>query len=493
MTQPGSRDSLVWVLIPTFWAVLFVLGFPFPFTDDLWYIGAALQLHTAGQYANPSCPFLATFGAMDPFYAYPPLYDYVLAGWLKVAGVSRASLALFQCGAGAVACLGLWRLLRRDNGWFLPVGVTVTTATLLSSEGLRPDALGLGLLACGAWIMRFPSRLAWAWCGLALFLAVTTSPNFTVLLPFILGAAFFFQLGLRQASRAEYLIRAAILLGAAWVAFLLLLKLIDFQLGPFLAALNVNRTLSSQHAMIGELQSLTSWRDDLRFLAHAIEPLAVLAGVLALAWFKPDWMRRPLDRVTLVAMGLAGVALLGPALNSSAGMREPAFFSTMATLFYVANLRPSARPLGVAASCGVYLLFLFAVGRLLLDLVAARTATLPPAETILQRVDALHPRAVYIDEFALDAVYHYRLPPGVLDYHFSLSHLNASANPSEFPPGSVLVVSKQVIPFMKAPGVEVPSERIHNPILRRAYFYMMEDPYDFVIFHVGEGGRVEVQ
>jgi hypothetical protein len=493
MTQPAPRDWPGWLFIPLLWAGLFALGFPFPITDDLWYIGAALQLNETGHYANPYCRILETFGAMDPFYAYPPLHSFVLAGWLKVLGVSRVSLELFQCTAGAMASLLLWRLVRRGGALLVPIGVGITTATLLSGLGLRPDALGLSLLGGGALIMRFPSRLAWAVCGVPLFLAVITSPNFVVLLPIIVGAAIYFQLWLRQAPPAEYVIRAAILLVCGAAVFLLLLKLIDFQLGSFLTAMNVNRAKSSQYAMIGEFHSLTNWRDDLRFVAHAIEPVVLLGGVLALAWLRPRWMQRPLGPAILTVIGLAGLALLGPALNSAGGTRDPAFFATLVALVYVAELRAPVRYFGFAAWGGMYLLFLFAIGRLLLDLAASKTACIPPAETILRRLNALNPTAIYIDEFALNAVYHYHLPARVYDYHFSLTKLDSSANPVEYPPGSVLIISTQEVAFMKKPGASIPFDRIHNPVLRRGYFYMMEDPYDFVIFHVGEGGQIDLR
>jgi len=74
---------------------LFALGFPKPFCDDLYFIGAGLNLANGGDFSNP---FLERSQFPEPhhYFGHPPMLSYAVAGWLKLFGISARSLMSFQ-------------------------------------------------------------------------------------------------------------------------------------------------------------------------------------------------------------------------------------------------------------------------------------------------------------------------------------------------------------------------------------------------------------
>ncbi len=176
-----KRDALGWVAIAVFWIILYALGEPLPFSDDLFLTGAAINMAAGHGFTNPFCPEYYTLGSTQ-FYYYLPLHSYILAGWIKLFGLSRSSLAFFQCTASALACFGLWRVMRDEKtGLFLPLGISVCVAIYLGSMGLRPEALGLAFMAWGTLLLKSKSWLSWALCGEAIFLSLITSPTLIAL------------------------------------------------------------------------------------------------------------------------------------------------------------------------------------------------------------------------------------------------------------------------------------------------------------------------
>jgi len=62
------------------WLILYQQGFPVAFEDDLFYVGAALNLVQEGDFANPLLSRWAPQMA-ERFFVYPPFHSYAsLAG-----------------------------------------------------------------------------------------------------------------------------------------------------------------------------------------------------------------------------------------------------------------------------------------------------------------------------------------------------------------------------------------------------------------------------
>ena len=98
---------------------------------------------------------------------------------------------------------------------------------------------------------------------------------------------------------------------------------------------------------------------------------------------------------------------------------------------------------------------------------------------------ALSPAHIYVDEFALDSVFDYRLPPHSTDVHFSLPRWRAFVHPEDFPPGTLLVVSKQTAFTMglrDARGRYIP---LPSALLAYLFPQQSGNPYDCVIIRGG--------
>jgi hypothetical protein len=95
-------------LLLVLWMVLAWRGFPFPNVDDGLFTGAAVNLASGGGLRNP------LLESPGPYYLYPPFYDFFLGGWLKVAGISVASLVGFHL---AVCFATSWLVLEIFRKW----------------------------------------------------------------------------------------------------------------------------------------------------------------------------------------------------------------------------------------------------------------------------------------------------------------------------------------------------------------------------------------
>jgi hypothetical protein len=153
---PGHVAVKYVMPIGLFWLALWLVGFPLPGPDDLFFLGPALELVRHGHLANP---FLRLWNPVAASYYYfqPPFHPYVLAGWLKLFGAGARSVLGFQCAAGAVASLSFSLLFRRFHfagDWIVPL----VLARMLLAGGLRHEALGLALLGTGLLLLAYPGK-----------------------------------------------------------------------------------------------------------------------------------------------------------------------------------------------------------------------------------------------------------------------------------------------------------------------------------------------
>src|SRR5271169_406830 len=100
-TQPLQTRRSIFFVVPAsvmgtliFFLLLWFWDFPKPMCDDLFYSGAGLNLAQGGDLSNPLLARQEFPGHL--FLIYPPVHSYVLAGWLKIFGISAASMTGFQ-------------------------------------------------------------------------------------------------------------------------------------------------------------------------------------------------------------------------------------------------------------------------------------------------------------------------------------------------------------------------------------------------------------
>jgi len=142
------RDAGPFVWAVFYFGLLWTLDFPKPFIDDLFNIGAALNLAGGGAFSNPL--LVRQQFPTSRYFFHPPLQAYLLSVWLKVFGVSAASLTGFQCLVYLVICLATIAILRRHRAptlleWLAPLGVSSAFLPI----GLRHEPLSAALVMMG--------------------------------------------------------------------------------------------------------------------------------------------------------------------------------------------------------------------------------------------------------------------------------------------------------------------------------------------------------
>ncbi|HEY9850411.1 MAG TPA: hypothetical protein V6D28_13175 [Leptolyngbyaceae cyanobacterium] len=242
-----SKKFILTIVIPiiSFWTVLFLLGYPIPSIDDLFFTGAAINLAKGGELTNPLLEAWNSTLVSGKFYLQPPFHSYTLAAWLKIAGVSTTSLRLFQ-----YLCYNLFSLscalLLRFYG-FPRITALCTTVFFAAwqcnpnffySPGFRQDALGMAYLAFGLWLLTKDNWWRYFLGFTFLESAVFTSPVIAAY-----AASFGFAIVLinfiyrkQQKSNAKQylLVRLSALLGGTALTLMLLLLCINFELQVFI-------------------------------------------------------------------------------------------------------------------------------------------------------------------------------------------------------------------------------------------------------------------
>ncbi|MEC4867494.1 MAG: hypothetical protein SAJ11_15580, partial [Jaaginema sp. PMC 1078.18] len=238
----NSRILKFWlaVIFPIviFWLILYSLGYPLPYPDDLFFTGAAINLAKGGDFVNPLLSQWSVQTA-ERFFVQPPFHSYVLAAWLSLVGISTQSLLFFQCLCYITFSIFVALILRQYR---IPFGgiyaVIVCFAAWMFSVGLRQDTLGMVFLAIGLWFLLRDRvfRYFWGFCFLGAFLL--TTPLAIAYAPILGITVLWTNVKTYPGNFKNYLLpRFGALLLAIAAIFLLFLCAIHFQLSQFFADL----------------------------------------------------------------------------------------------------------------------------------------------------------------------------------------------------------------------------------------------------------------
>jgi hypothetical protein len=142
---PGLIFALVfaWKL-----ALLVSTAQPIPANDSFFYDGVAVNYLLNGKYTNPSLELTLPISGGKVFSAYPPLYQLVLIGWMKIFGTSAPAAMWLHYALYVTYMLTLFATLRRFNA---PVWCIHLAGLFLLGHTFhdRPDSLAhtLGMVA----------------------------------------------------------------------------------------------------------------------------------------------------------------------------------------------------------------------------------------------------------------------------------------------------------------------------------------------------------
>lgn len=405
-----SPMYVVWAWALAFAACLWMLDFPKPMVDDLYYCGAGMNMALGGDFSNP---FLGrVYYPSHYFFAYPPLHSYAIFGWLKCLHLSAASLTGFVAVMYLLAACSTIALLRRYGGpswleWLVPVGVC---AGLLPA-GLRPEPFAVALIMTGFAVCECgKGGVASTFVGsLSLFLGGSAAPRMT---PF--GAVLVLYVVFRlwrdpEVKSSRWACYAAMAVALAASVFALLL-MIHFRVSEFWQTFHYNTVKLVGGSKLTLFKGY--WRDFI--ITEWGWPLLLLMLV-----FFVLALRRPVARPSIVAIFIiCGFALSG----AVGGLTYGAFWWIAFILFLVAGKVMAGSNRFISGLVAVLILgaFLIPYRKVAIETFGIWTGNVSLAATgDRTAARALKPdpeHALLVDQFTARYVYDYRTPEGTLDW-----------------------------------------------------------------------------
>ena len=413
---------------------LFALGFPKPFCDDLYFIGAGLNLANGGDFSNP---FLERSQFPEPhhYFGHPPMLSYAVAGWLKLFGISARSLMSFQMLTYLVICRAMLALFRRHHfppllEWLPPLAVAGAFLTF----GYRAEGLAVALTLAG---------LAWIDCGnpgrggiffgfWLLFLGASTASRTTFF------SASFALLALvilwrRKVSAATLGWTLGLALAAAFGVFLLMIQghLVEFW----------NSYVFAAHGRIGG----TRWEAIKHFLFHLqgvtflpVELLWLAALPLLLRFRDRELSRMALFTVLPVFL-LIYMRALG---NGGIWFIYWALFVVVAA--WSKELSPGRARILQMIFTGALLASNFRSLLVVTGLLSGAIKDGPPGPPALlaeaRSLESAASHTVLLDQETARYVFDYRIPPGFLDWNYGTKYPGSLAIESPPHPGDLYLL-----------------------------------------------------
>lgn len=429
---------LTWILV--FWLGLYCSGFPHPFGDDLFYIGAAINLIKTGEFINPLLSMWAP-ETVDRFLVTPPFHSYTLAGWITLFGDRTVSLLFFQCVCYIVFCTFTAAILRHyrfsDASIFV---LPIIYATWMSLVGLRPDALGMAYLAIGLWCLTQDSILRYGLGFSFLGAALGTLPvlvTYAVPLSFVI-----LLLNLRQQKKltVQYFgLRLGALLGAIALIAFFLLWAINFELAQFLADMAWHasfRVPAPENIIPQILFDIRVGYGEIIYGTLYFTLLLCLALLIG-----SSHLGHPKKQKILVLVGALCVAMAGNLwIYASTLKMSVHFFCWLAIVMIAFNLQLPAK-----LRAGLWMLCLVTLVIYQSQAIIARVGQKEPDraqhQEILHWVQA-HPQRHYaIDEVAARFVFDYDFPPHASDWRFLRIQFMGPAAVEEKPANTVWIIA----------------------------------------------------
>ena len=426
--------------------VFWLLGWPAPAMDDLFYNGAAINMAGGGDFSNP---LLARQGFPSHyFFVYPPIHPHAVYAWLSVFGIGTNSLLAFQDLMFFMISAATILIIRRQTSpgilaWLVPWGV----AAVFLKFGLRPEAFAVAVTMSGYALLlhcRKAGPLLWL-AFFVMFVGTITTPrtSFFGAVLALLGAWQWLKRG--PNSKSTWLRFSSLPITAGIAAVLVFFACIHFRLGEFYQTFHLHSTRMNPSAMVLVARELRQF-GVMRWIAIAVLALVILiAGII----------RRASDAngvayflfATFLAAIITGV--FGPGTT---------WYLVFAVFLLAAVLFPKiSRAWTVVLAALIAVVMIGANGSQFTQEFGILTGKIdmspPENRAAILALQSTPDHTVILDSVTARYVYDYKLPPGVLDFGF------AAPFPAFFPldvklrPGDIFVIG---------PGkVSVLNEEIH--------------------------------
>lgn len=469
LMKPAANQRIPLSLLGAlaFFVFLWALDFPKPMNDDMFYCGAGLNLAQGGDLSNP---LIARQEFPGHFYfIYPPVHSYALAGWLKIFGISAASMTGFQLLLYTV-CAATTIIFLRLNGapvwleWLVPLGI----GAAFLGFGLRPESLAAALTMTGFVLLECRGRAKWAlFSGFFLLsLGTATAPRTA---PF--SAALFLLAGYNHLWRgpeaaggirfSRWLFGGAGALAAVLVFLVMIhFKVVEFwQTFHFYAQLVGGSKLQLLAMFFTRYLGITQW-----------PVVAVLACVFFLS------LRRPRDPLACTGMCLAAMVPVGGIIGGLGN--GTLWYLILILLFLTGSLMKQGM-----SNLRHKMIFFMVAGSLLLanvktfvNLAGIITGNidskLSPNAGAIRALHSTAQHPLLIDEPVARYVFEYRLPTGALDWPFSAPFPKQLPFETNLLPGDIFLLGPLWAERLTDKGLARESPAMWSPLpLRQWAFY----------------------
>jgi hypothetical protein len=435
--MPNDRPRLIYwsmggaILL---FAILWLLDFPKPMIDDLFYSGAGMNLANGGDFSNP---FLVRhFPGQHFFFAYPPVQSYVLAGWFKVFGISAASATAFQLLMYFLMAAAVMAILYRNRApawlaWLVPL---IATATFLD-DGLRSEPLAVALTWCGFAMIECGARRwpAVFFAFLLMFLAGATAPRNAVFDgALILLACWRLWQEPAPGQTAGWRPVLPVLSALATSVFLFLL-MIHFRLAEFLAGFR----LHAQVVTADKRDLSVALRGHLGVMQLILLGIGAVMSVFA-------WRLRS-ERLVHVCAAL-GAAFCAALFTRTLGYGPGSWAALLFLLFLSAVLiKRLPRPAAIVLGAGLCALLIWQNLPNMVQIHGILSGGIrPDCGNQLAAARALAPtqqHALFVDTSVARYVFDYRTPPGTIDFWFAAPFPHMGAAMKEYNPTDIYLLN----------------------------------------------------
>ena len=380
-TISTRRFAGLFLLVAGAWAILLFRGYPFPYVDDLYHIGAGVNLGMGGKLLNPMIENLG------PFYAYPPIHSYVIASWLWAFGVGAKSMVALYGFLGFSSTLLVIRSFQILKRSFLGYLTAIAVVLYLAATGMRPDASGLFFIAVSLRLGVSSSDIFRRAAPFFAFLAVSALPaTLALAIPWICFLVY------KERGMWKWAILGA---GMAGCLFIILVSgnIIGFLHGFF-----ANNSAAGNIQM-GWVRS--SWYKPMGII-KIVYPTVM---VFALAYIS---IRRRgaalLDTLAILSVLLGLYAIK----NSTSGHRVMGLISIIAISFYIYELFPKHKLAKWLVLCNALIVILSGLRPIMQGLTEYRPTNGPQ---LLAQVNRVSPSRIIVDEWTFRYVFDCRITP----------------------------------------------------------------------------------
>jgi hypothetical protein len=415
ITSDPWLSWIILILIVIFWLFLYFLGFPKPMGDDLFFIGAAINLAKTQEFFNPLLS-MWTERTIDRFFVQPPFHSYTLASWISLFGNDTSSILLFQCTCYSLFSIFTALILRKYTFSWLSISfVPIAYTTWMAIAGLRQDALGMAYLAIGLWGLVRDTSWRYFWGFIFLGLAICTSP---VLMAYAIPfscAITIVNLKTKLKLNWPYFYRRIIaLLLAILLIFLVFLLAINFEIVRFFQDLSWHASLRVVpiYKVIPEVIFIVS--NGYGEIIYGV--LYTLYGTLLFLLFKNR--KKNQKKIIIFAIILNLALTLNIILYTSTLDYNFNFFCWFGITIILFNINISKNMRRLLISISIISLLIYQ-SQLIVSWIGQHNPPSNKYESILKWVKENPDRNYAIDEVAARFVFDYNLPNSTVDWNFS--------------------------------------------------------------------------